>query len=87
MNRELFLLKLEELLRIYTAVSTIPHSNDIMSEPLLLSERDTASFFLDVEKEYKIDLNELIPDLIVYSLDTIADKLSALCRDNNVCCV
>jgi hypothetical protein len=87
MYKEIVIKKLEEFLRSYTAISSIDYSSDIMAEPLLLSDRDAASFFLDIEREFKVDLNKLMPDLIVYSLEAIADKLSALCRDNNVCCV
>jgi hypothetical protein len=87
MNKEIVFRKLEEFLSTYTAVSPIENNIDIMGEPLLLSERDAASFFLDVEKEFKVDLNELIPNLIVYSLEDIANKLLALCNENNVSCV
>jgi hypothetical protein len=87
MNREIVLNKLENLLSSYTVVSPITHNNDIMTDPLLLSDRDAASFFLDVEKEFKIDLNKLIPDMIVYSLDNIADILIEVSVENNVCYV
>jgi hypothetical protein len=87
MNKENILRKLEELLSEYTAVLPIVHSSDIIAEPLLLSEREAASFFLDVEKEFQIDLNKLIPDLSVYSISAIADRLLVLCSKDNVCCV
>jgi hypothetical protein len=87
MNKDIVIKKLEDILNSYTAVSPIDHSCDIMGGPLLLSERDAASFFLDIKKEFTVDLNKLIPDLIVYSLDDIADKLLELCVENNVCCV
>jgi hypothetical protein len=87
MYKENILIKLEELLSAYTRVSPISYDSDIMGEPILLSERDAASFFLDVEEEYKIDLNQLISDLIVYSISAIADRLLVLYSKDNVCCV
>jgi hypothetical protein len=84
MNKEIVLMRLKELLSAYTAESPIEQSNDTMTEPMSLSECDAASFFLDVEKEYKVQLDELIPDLIVYSLDAIAGNLIKLCKVNNV---
>jgi hypothetical protein len=85
MNKDIIIKELEALLNSYTAVLPIDHNSDIMGEPLLLSERDAASFLLDVEKAYKIDLNKLIPDLFVYSIDTVANRLLELVGENNVC--
>jgi hypothetical protein len=87
MDREIVVKKLEELLSAYSATSLMQNGSDIMSAPLLLSEREAASFFLDVEKEFKVDLNELIPDLFVYSIDAVANKLLELCGENSVCYV
>jgi hypothetical protein len=81
MNKEFIIEKLENLLSSYTAMSRIDHSSDIMAEPLFLSECESTSFFLDIEKEFTVDLNKLIPDLTVYSLDAVADKLFELCRE------
>jgi hypothetical protein len=83
MNREIILVKLDEILGTYISVSSIEYSRDIMDEPLFLSERETASFFLDVEREFAVDLNKLIPELIIYSINTITDKLLELCKENN----
>jgi hypothetical protein len=87
MNRENVKAKLGELLSVYTTASSIDHSCDIMAEPLLLSERETASFFLDVVGIFSVDLNELLPNLSIYSIDAIANKLLDLREESNVCCL
>jgi hypothetical protein len=79
MNREIVLGKLEELLSAYTDNSAIDQSSDIMAKPLLLSDCDSAAFFLDVEREFTVSLNILVPDLSIYSINSIADKLFELC--------
>jgi hypothetical protein len=87
MTRENVKTKLNELLSVYITASSIDHSCDIMAEPLLLSEQETASFFLDVGGIFSVDLNELVPNLSIYSIDAIADKLLDLREDSNVCCL
>jgi len=89
MKKETVLKKLEILLSVYTKESSFDCDGDIMARPLLLSPYDAAAYFLDIEREYAVDLNDVIPCLTVYSLNNIADKIIELCATksvNELCC-
>jgi len=79
MKKETVIKKLEILLSMYTEKTYTNYDADIMAKPLLLSPCDTASYFLDVEREYNVNLNKVIPCLTVYSINNIADKILELC--------
>jgi len=78
MSKETILKKLEPLLGIYAKEFFVNYDSDIMESPLSLSACDSAAFFLDVERELTIDLNELIPCLSIFSLNAIADRIIEL---------
>jgi len=54
---------------------------DLLGYPVFMTARDMAAVFIDIEEEYRIDLNELIQALAVYSMNCITDMVKA-CVDN-----
>ena len=75
MTKEIILKELEALFLINANQPLVKLDSDIMGHPLLLSACEAASFFLNVERKFAINLNELLPSLTAYSIDSISDKI------------
>lgn len=70
--------RLESLIILYTNGVAPNKNKDLMADPVYLSPHDMAAFFLDIEKEFSIKLNSLVPSLEVYSPMSIAEKINIL---------
>ena len=71
--------RLNRLIAEYAEGREIDPKADLMASPVLMPIHSMAALFLNIEKEFEIDLNKLIPALTVYSPDEIAGKLDELC--------
>lgn len=73
--------KLEQLIKSYIDETEFSLSDDIMGKPLFLSAHELASFFLEIEETFSVDLNKLLPNLDMFSLDSIAELIVTLCDE------
>lgn len=78
MNKELILEKIEQIVYIYTNGEKTDPYIDLMAKPVSLPPHDMAALFLDIEKEFSVDLNKLVPYLEVYSKNKIVERIADL---------
>ena len=71
MNKELILEKLCNIISMYISETKFHFDNDIMGYPIFLPAHEMADLFLCIEKEFAVDLNDLIVNLNVFSLNAI----------------
>ena len=76
MNKEFVFERLKQLIIVYTYPTLPERNSDIMGNPCFMPAHDAAAFFIDIEKEFSIDLNELLPFLKTFSMDDIAERVS-----------
>lgn len=78
MSKELVLDKLYQIISAYTCIAKPDSNSDMMAKPLSFRPHEMAAFFLEIEKEFAIDLNELMPKLKLFSLKAIAEEIFEL---------
>ena len=78
MEKELILKRLNCLIDIYTDGADFQADKDLMAKPISLLPYEMASLFLDIEKEFAVDLDKLVPDLITFLPNEITDKLAIM---------
>lgn len=76
MNRDSALKRLMQLISVYADDRGIDNSADLMGYPVNLPPHEMAALFLDIEKEFSVDLNQLLPELELFSVNEIAEKIS-----------
>lgn len=80
MQNESITARLEHIISMYTNGRKAEPDIDLMAKPISLPPHDMASLFLDIETEFGIDLNQLVPDLNVFSPNGLAEKIGDLCK-------
>ncbi|WP_041703695.1 hypothetical protein [Lachnoclostridium phytofermentans] len=78
MKKDLISERLEQIICIYTNCRKIEPDIDLLAKPISLPPHDMAALFLDIEKEFGIDLNKLVPDLAIFTPSLIAKKIGVL---------
>ncbi len=78
MDDVLALIKLNCLISVYTGGAAVAPERDLMASPACLPPYNMAALFLDIEKEFSISLNELVPKLDVFSPNRILQELMGL---------
>lgn len=78
MEKSFIVERLNHLIGSYTDINKIEPGRDLMGEPASLPTYDMAALFLDVEREFDVNLNELIPGLGIFSPNEIADRILSL---------
>lgn len=81
MKKELISKRLEQLIRIYTNGRKVAPDSDLMAKPIALPPYDMAALFIDIEKEFGVDLNKLVPALVAFSPNLLAEKIGSLCEN------
>lgn len=79
MDKELVLERLDRLIYPYNGGMKAEPGRDLMAGPASLPPYSMAALFLDIEKEFSLDLDELVPGLEMFSPNELADKIMALC--------
>lgn len=59
----------------YTSKDIIDTKSALTKSPYLLNPREIASIFMDIEKEFKIDLNLIIDDKFDFSIDSTVERI------------
>jgi len=78
MERELITEKLERLIAEYIGDIKMDNDSDLMAQPAVLQPHSMAALFLDIEREFSIDLNALVPRLNLFSPRAITDEIFLL---------
>ena len=78
MEKESVLEKLNCIIGVYANDTEVQANKDIMGKPLSLLPYEVAALFLDIEKEFAIDLDKLVPKLVTFSPNEIAERLATL---------
>lgn len=81
MKKELISERLEQIICLYTNGRKAGPDIDLMQKPISLAPHDMVALFLDIGKEFDIDLNKLVPDLAAFSPSLLAKRIGVLCED------
>lgn len=73
--------KLDRLICNYTGSLDIEQDMDLMAKPISLPPHSMVALFLDIEKEFSISLNELVPTLNMFSPKEISERIIQVCSD------
>lgn len=80
MDKELVQDRLNCLIKRYSFGRIVELDKDLMSGPVNLAPYDMASLFLDIKREFSIDLNELVPKLNMFSISEISNIIKELIK-------
>lgn len=83
MDYNLILKKLNNIVSLYAGNRKVDPDRDLMAQPLALAPYSMAALFLDIEKEFSVDLDELISGLGLFSLNEIAAKIKDIYSSGN----
>lgn len=83
MEKDIVMKKLAEIVGEYSVKNIGYYGKDLMDKPAPIPPYDMAALFVDIEKEFDIDLNDLIPKLEVYSVEKIAESIMDANRQNS----
>ncbi|MCL1878987.1 MAG: hypothetical protein FWF80_09015 [Defluviitaleaceae bacterium] len=75
MDKKLISENLERIMSPYKKDMEIEFDKDIMGAPLFLPAYEMAALFLDIEKEFSINLDSVIPSLYSFSFNAIVDRV------------
>lgn len=80
MKKEMIREKLDNIIDSYAYGNKVEVDADLMAKPVSLPSYDMAALFLEIEREFSVDLDQLVPVLEVYSPNQIAGKVMELCE-------
>lgn len=69
--------RLDAIISVY--VKEYDAEKDLMAEPVYLEAFNMAALFLDIQKEFQIDLNQLIPKLNLFTRNEILAQIKLIC--------
>lgn len=83
MDNDLILKKLNNIVSLYIGDRKVDPDRDLMAQPAALAPYSMAALFLDVEKEFSVNLDELISGLDLFSPNEIAAKIKDIYKYSN----
>lgn len=83
MDNDLIMKRLNSIVSLYSGGRKTDPGGDLMGEPVSLSPYNMAALFLDIEKEFSLNLDELISGLDLFSPTEIAAKIEDIYRYSN----
>ena len=75
MEQSIILSKISAIAGKYISTEKIEIDMPLTSEPYSLDARSLTAIFIDIEHEFKVDLNEIFSQPMNYSLTTIANAV------------
>ena len=82
MSKESIYVNLEHIISTYIHGVKFEPNNDLMGDPVFLSAHEMADLFLSIEKEFSIDLNDIVTNINTFSFNAIAEKIIDLYETN-----
>ena len=77
MEYSLILDKISAIAGKYISIEEIEMNTPLTSKPYYIDARSLAAIFLDIEREFEVDLNKVFDHPLDYSVSTIANAVGA----------
>jgi acyl carrier protein len=77
MDRSLILDKISAIAGKYISTEEIEIHTPLTSKPYYIDARSLAAIFMDIEREFGVDLNKVFDQPLDYSVSTIANAVRA----------